>query len=348
MRAHKLDQLTPKERVYKAISLKIPDRVPVIPQIMYTASRIAGIKFSEAMKDPMKMKDALLKSYREVGYDGVYVGWESSFNLMAEAMGCRLRYGEDSIPTVSQTIVSKKEDVGNLKIPDPWKDGRMPIYLEATRLVKSELQDVAPILGYVPGPLTLSSVLRGPGAFLLDLVRNRDMVEELADTSTQASTAFAEAKISEGADIIVIAEPMSSTSVISPKMFREIALPRIRNILATIQSRGATPSLHICGNTTPILSDIAEIGTKIFEVDHLVDLAIAKRALSGKVCVQGNVNPTGTLNGTDPMAVITECRECIAKAAEGGGYILSSGCEVPLDAPLENLKAMVRAAVDHG
>lgn len=334
--------------MYKAVDLKIPDRVPVIPQVMYTASRIAGIKFSEAMKDAVKMKDALLRGYREIGYDGVYVGWESSFNLMAEAMGCRLRYGEDSIPAVSQTVVSRREDLRSLRTPDPRRDGRLPIYLEAIRLVKSELQDVAPILSYIPGPLTLSSALRGPSAFLLDLVRNRDMVEELADTSTQAATAFAEAKISEGADIIVIAEPMGSTSVISPKMFREIALPRIRIMLATIQTRGATPSLHICGNTEPILRDIAESGTKIFEVDHLVDIATAKGALSGKVCVQGNINPTGALNGTDPTAVTAECRECIAKAAEGGGYILSSGCEVPLDAPIENLKAMVRATAEYG
>jgi uroporphyrinogen decarboxylase len=53
------------------------------------------------------------------------------------------------------------------------------------------------------------------------------------------------------------------------------------------------------------------------------------------------------LNGT-PEEVEGEGRRCIRSAAQGGGFILGSGCEVPRNTPPENLKAMVRAAEKYG
>ena len=85
------DFVTSYRRVLAAVNLSKMDRVPVVPQITYTTSRISGLKFSEPMFDPNLMADALYSGFEHFEYDGIYVGWESSFNLMAEAMGC---YGE--------------------------------------------------------------------------------------------------------------------------------------------------------------------------------------------------------------------------------------------------------------
>lgn len=336
------------DRVIKAVDLKEADRVPVVPQITYTTARIIGIKFIDGMRNPERMADALIAGYREIGYDGIYVGWESSFNLVAESMGCKMRIGEDEIPSVAESIVKDPSDIDKVKIPDPEKDGRLPLHLRAISLVKDEVEDRVPIFRYIPGPLTLASLIRGPTLLLMELIKNPTLVHELLDLTTEASKRFGLAAVDHGANIIVIADPTASSSVVSPKMFEEFSFPYVKEILAAIKRVGAIPSLHICGKTEPILKKMSDTGAKILELDHLVDLAKAKKMVGDRVCILGNLEPSGSLLMGNPEDVENDARECIKKAAAGGGFILSSGCEIPLDAPIKNIKAMVRAAEKYG
>lgn len=43
-----------------------------------------------------------------------------------------------------------------------------------------------------------------------------------------------------------------------------------------VLEKGQPMSIHICGNTTKILSDIADCGFSTFSLDNLVDLAEVK------------------------------------------------------------------------
>jgi uroporphyrinogen decarboxylase len=156
------------------------------------------------------------------------------------------------------------------------------------------------------------------------------------------------AKIESGADIIVVADPSASTTMISPKMFEGYSLPYLKEILNQISKAGAIPSLHICGQTTPILEGMVESGAKILELDSQVNLKEAKHRVGAKICIQGNVNPTGILMQGSVDDVIREARKCIEDAAKGGGFILSSGCEVPYEAKIANIKSLVEAALKFG
>jgi uroporphyrinogen decarboxylase len=89
-------------------------------------------------------------------------------------------------------------------------------------------------------------------------------------------------------------------------------------------------------------------GARILEIDHLVNLGKAKQEIGHKVCLMGNLNPTDILLNGTPAAVEKATRECIKQAAEDGRYILSSGCEIPPTAPLENIRAMVTATEKFG
>jgi len=339
--------MTPREKVMTAIELK-HGTVPVVPQITYATAPIVGISFQEGMNDAEKMARALVAGYKTLGYDGIYAGWESSFNLVAEAMGCTLKSGAGGMPSVSSGVVGETADVTKLAGVDPERDGRLPVHLKAIELVRREAGDDVPIFRYVPGPFTLSSLLRGQSAFLGDLIRNQDLVRAILRPATESAKRFAEAAVEHGADIVVVADPMASTSVISPKRFEEFALPYLKEVMTAIGKAGGIPSLHICGMTAPILRKMVETGARIVELDHLVDLKKAKEEIGNVACIQGNIDPVSILLRGRPEDVEKCALNCIAEAGQSGGFILSSGCEVPLGAPLENIRTMVTAAQGPG
>jgi len=104
----------------------------------------------------------------------------------------------------------------------------------------------------------------------------------------------------------------------------------------------------VCGQTTPILELMCDTGAQILEVDHPVDLASAKELVGHRVCLQGNINPADPIFTGTPEAVDKAAEQCIAQAAAGGGFILSSGCEIPPQAPIANIEALVKAAERYG
>lgn len=340
--------LTPLQRVMRVLKGKLPDRIPVIPQITYTTAQLTGVGLVEALHSPEKTAEALLAGQRELGYDAIYVGWESSFNLLAEAMGCTMRFPEDSVPQVAEHVVKSPNDLSNINIPDPHHSGRLPLHFDLIRLVKESVGDEIPLFAYTPGPFTLAGQIAGVNPLMIATIRNPTFVEDLLDITTEASIRYAQANIEAGVSVITTADPTASGSLISPKTFEIYAAPRQKTIMDSIERAGAYPSLHICGKTTPMLEQMAQTGTKIMELDHLVDMEEAKERVGDQIILMGNLNPTELLLTGTPADVERAAKRCIETVGQDGQYILSSGCEVPPLAPLANIRAMVKAAEKYG
>jgi len=77
------------------------------------------------------------------------------------------------------------------------------------------------------------------------------------------------------------------------------------------------------------------------------DLGVAKKKLGHILCIKGNVSPSLLAFGT-AGEVEDCCKGLIDACAPGGGFILSSGCEVPINARPENIRAMVKTATEYG
>lgn len=76
--------------------------------------------------------------------------------------------------------------------------------------------------------------------------------------------------------------------------------------------------------------------------DGTTDIFRSKEVLGGHMCQMGDV-PPGLLSQGSPDEVYRYCTKLIQELGPDG-FILQSGCDIPTDAKLRNVQAMVRAA----
>jgi uroporphyrinogen decarboxylase len=333
-----------RERVLRALALQKGDRIPVVPFIITFAAKYAGFKFIQYAKNPEVLVKSQIAMARRFKIDAVYV--DSDPIIEIESMGAEVQYPEDESPMASKPAVKTAADIKSLRMPDPERDGRLPVWLNAIRSLKQEVGDELAVFGSVNGPFQATAQLLGIAEACKCMYRNRGLINELLDLTTEVVANFVKAEIRAGADAIVVGDAMSSPTVISPRHFEQFSHPFITKVMH--QAGDAVPFiLHICGDATRIIDKMVETGTRYLEVDSYVDLAKVRQKFGSSVGIIGNISPSLLLNG-NVKQVEESCRGAIEAAGGTGAYILGSGCELPKNTPHENLDAMVKAAEQYG
>ncbi len=335
------EEMKPIERVLTAAEQKEPDRVPTIPLIVNAAARVTGIMLSEYAKNGTKRAEAQLAAQEKYGHDGVTSGVDLCHEV--EAMGCKIRFPEDNIPSVEEHVIKKHDDLSKLSIPDPETDARMPEMLGCLKKLRKEVGDRMPVIGVGVGPFTIASQLRGLERLLMDMRKRPDWVKKLTDFTTEVGIRYGTAQLKAGAHVLVTLEPSADALILSTKHFDEFVQPNLKKYSKAFAEAGGIWLPYMAGDTTPVLERFVEAGAPALGVDWFVDLVDAKRRVGDKLLLFGNIRPLLILYGT-PEEVAKEAEECIRKAGKGGGFCLSSGCEVPPESPPENIKTIVDTA----
>jgi uroporphyrinogen decarboxylase len=342
------DEMTPKERLEAVLRGKPYDRVPCGVVISSQAGRVAGIPHWECYFSSEKTAQTQIAAHNIFGAEAVVAG--PGLSGIAEAAGSTVYYPkEENTPYITEVAVKQPIDLENLKIPNPWRDGRLPIHLGALQILIDRLGDSVPVTSNVAGPFTTAANIRGTEDFLREIYRNPEFVHRLLRFSLESTIAYVKEVAKLGAKVS-IADPTASTTLISPQQFRKFAFPYLQELVTIIkQLTGSAPSLHICGNTTKIWQDMVDTGAGILSLDDTIDLAAAKHAVGDQVTLFGNVKPTATMYLGTPQDVRRDAKDCLTKGYDNPkGYILSLGCGLPMGAPVENIQALFQAAREFG
>lgn len=341
------DSMTPLERMANFKKGSPVDRIPCSPSISYHACRLIGVSVPQYLHSPRIMAETHIAAFKIYQYDSVGVG--PDFYGLAEAMGAKLEIPEGGIPQLAEPAIYSYSEISRLKPVDAERDGRLPLYLEALEIIKESIGSLVPVGTEVGGPFTTAALLRGPEGFLKDLRRNPDFVHSLLQLTTRSVINYIEAARKRGLSCS-IGEPLASASVISPRHFREFVKPYLATITAWIKATGGGgPSLHICGDTRAIWADMADTGVSVISLDNQVSLEEAKKAIGTRVALKGNVAPVEVLLHGTRNDVLVAAKECIRQAFDNPkGFILGSGCTVPIDTPPDNILALMEAARIYG
>jgi MtaA/CmuA family methyltransferase len=173
--------------------------------------------------------------------------------------------------------------------------------------------------------------------------KNPTVLEALLEKINEFLIAFGKALIESGVNGFFIPEPTASSSMISPGMFRQFVLPGLQRLTSQLDR---PVILHVCGDTQPILPAMGQAGAKVISLDQCMSLPEARGVLPDMV-LAGNVDPVNSLLMGDVETVRRDATRCLQSAGTGR-FILMPGCAVPPKAPVENLRAMVQAAVEFG
>lgn len=339
------DAMTPKERVLGTLQGKNVDRISSAPLVLNHCSRVIGVPISEFNSNPRLMGEAHVKAWERYGHDIPLMFTTTS--TVAEAMGTKLFFPLDDAPWVDIPLVQNPGDVEKVKVADPWKDGRLPVYLEAARHVISEIGDRVFVGCIFAAPFTTAAHLRGTESMIRETYKDPGLVNELLLLARASAFNMIDA-LTELGVVPVIVEPVASASLISPRQFEKFVLPHLAEIVERTHRKNTPICLHICGKTLPIIELMADTGADLLSIDQ-IDLGAAKGLVGDRVCLLGNVKPAETLFKGTPEMVAAEVKEIIEKAGDSPrGLIVSSGCEIPFNTPPENIHALINATMVYG
>ncbi len=339
------DTQTPRERVLCYLQGKKPQRVACFPLILNHAARVLGVPIGKYNRDGKTMGKAHLAAFRRYGNDAILIF--STTSTLAEAMGTKMNFFEEDAPQISEPFIKQRSDLNKVRVPDFSKDGRLPVYMEATEIAVEEVGKEVCVTTVLAGPLTTAAALYPVDQITRDLIKNKAWVHELMEICTQAGMKFIEEILKRGSLPIVV-EPIGSASLISPAHFKEFVAPCLRRLSDHVHKiGGGMPAvLHICGKTTPNWNAMLEAEFDMWSLDN-VDLGKAKASVGHRVVLVGNVTPANLLKNT-PEEIDAEAKGICEKMGDMRGFILGSGCEVPINTPPENVDALINAARKYG
>jgi MtaA/CmuA family methyltransferase len=329
-----------KERLINILRKEEVDRVPCVSPMqtgILGLMQASGSFWPEAHHNPKKMADLALSANRIAGLESVRVPFEmavdaSAFGVMVSDRSLRRQ------PIVLERRIGSAEEFAEVDVPDPRKDGMVPVVLDAIRDLKMRAPNLPTICG-VLAPHALAFELLGEQEALRMMLNDPTLLKATMLKAKMFAVQYSEAAFEAGADIIAFVDPLASGDFLSYQQYQEFALPFHRKICDETEKMGIPVILHICGNTTKILPLIAQSGANGISIDSSVDVLFAKSMLSGRSAVIGNISTTEVLlHGTEDKV-----RSCTAECIAEGIDAVAPGCGLVLQTPLNNLKAMTDA-----
>ncbi len=351
-------KMTNRERVQALLKRNKPDRVPIWPFAFEAfASLYAKASIADAYNNPATSLAAQRKACQD--FDWIFTPSFSYAAFGGWEFGGEIKWptGEyDQAPTVVRYPVEKEEDVWNLELPDVLNSGFVPLKIKFSEMSSRERLDNQPfnVDGFGGGCFTLAANIAGVEHFLRWLIKAPEVAHQLLRLAAEYRIALARhwADTFGTEDVLPRgAEPTASNQMISPGLFKEFALPYIKETQERILAMGyGTTYMHICGEQNmnlPLWAQVRFGDPGIVSFGHEVNLETAARYFPHDI-ILGNLDPTVIQMGT-PDEVYNATRINIEEGKRcTGGYIFSPGCQLPPRASPENVMAMTSAVNDFG
>ncbi len=326
--------MSSKERYMAVVRGEECDLLPRVPILMAFAAKYIGSNYGAFAADYGVLVEANTRYVQDFGFDQVSA--ISDPYRETTGFGGEVEFVPDGVPRLLAPPLQDVKDLTVLKSPDPYVSPRMLDRVRGVRALASRLGRQYSVLGWVEGPAAEAADLRGVTQFLIDLIDDPEFSDQLMARCTEVAVDFALAQLEAGADTIGIGDAI--VSQVSPDIYSRQIFPHEKNLVDRIHSAGGLVRLHICGDITHVLPMIKDLGVDILDLDWPVDLVYARKAVGSGQVIVANLNPVDEVQNGTPESIQRRLRE--SYHAVGNLFMAGAGCEIPVDTPPENLKAL--------
>ncbi|MEM2239002.1 MAG: uroporphyrinogen decarboxylase family protein [Candidatus Bathyarchaeia archaeon] len=340
------------ERVYKALSIEEPDKVPK------GELQIHDELVSALLNEPLRnWFEAHIKVRKLLKMDLVNVGLNGGPKV--EVIGktekgypvYRDYFGNEWVES-GKTRTYLKHGLAN---PEDFKDFKMPdisLYKADSVRLWSERTDFC-VFAQVGGAFDSVYPLMGLENYVKALYKHphllRRVVEEVCRFELEVIKLYADS----GAHVILLGDDLAYDKgpFISLNHLREFVFPYLAQEVKLAHKLSLPIVFHCDGNVTPLLEAIVNMGfdgLHSLQPNAGVDIVSIKMKWGDRICLMGNLDLDYLLPLGASEEVKAEVKRLIREIAPGGGYILSTTNVLTRYVPPENALTMYIVAEKYG
>ncbi len=320
---------------------KNPATKKPVPLISFPCVQKLGITVQELVTDGGRQAEGIV-AMAEAYPSGAAVGM-MDLSVEAEAFGAPVRFSDKEVPTVTEAIITALDEAEALAIPEKGA-GRCALYADAIRQAKAKITD-RPVFAGIIGPFSLAGRLLDMTEIMVYCYTDPELVEAVLEKCTTFLTGYATLFREAGADGIIMAEP--AAGLLSPQLNLDFSIPYVKRIFDALKQDDFACIYHNCGNVVPLLGDILTLEADAYHFGNAIDLVALAESIPADVPFMGNIDPVGVLSRATAEETYGVTMELLQKLGDKPNFILSSGCDVPALAKLENIDAFYKASADY-
>ena len=356
-----------RQRVLKTIALEKTDRTPVVLEYSGFGAGAIGAPMGDFVKDMPTATDMMIQAWDMVGgADAMEYGTYTP-DMLSLAWLSRIYVPGRELPYDEAWQVQEKElmtvedydrivEVGWNAFMAPFLEERVGLdigqalggFISFTpQAVEKWAEHDAPVLvmGIITTPYEMFCGARTLARFVLDLYRLPDKVQTAMDAALpEVAPMIINANKQFGFPAMWIGGWRSASEMLSRPQWERFVWPYLEKLAYEVLDSGTIVIFHLDSDWTRDLSMFKSFpaGRCVLSLDGSTDIFKAKEILGDTMCIMGDVSPVLLSHGT-PDEVYDYSRKLVGELGPTG-FILHSGCDIPIDARVENVQAMIAAA----
>jgi len=347
------ETMTPRERWLAVLHRQKPDRMPMD----YWATTEVTTKLLRHLgcNDQWEM-------FRRLHIDAPVGagpgGWGPPAAGGYDLFGCRwdwVQYATGAYLECVEHPLARFRTVAELKAEYTWPSIDRLDHTHVAEQIKG--REEQPIIGGGSEPFLTYCELRGREQALKDLIVNREFAEycldRLFDLAYQNTSRIYD-QIPGRVMLSYVGEDFGSQEdlLFSPKLVREVFLPRMKRMADLAHSAGVLVFTHSDGAVRRIIPDLIEMGADVLNPIQWrckgMEREGLKRDFGARVVFHGGVDNQQTLAFGTADEVRQEVLDNIRILGAGGGYILAPCHNIQAVSPPENIVAMYETGYANG
>ncbi|MBU2590724.1 MAG: uroporphyrinogen decarboxylase [Nitrospinae bacterium] len=259
--------------------------------------------------------------------------------LPVEGMGINLEFKEKTGPIIHNPVRNRK-DIDALRIIDAERD--VPYLSKAISLVKQELNNKIPLIGFSSAPFTLASYMIEGGHSRNYLETKQmfynepEMWNDLMTKIVDVLIISLKAQVEAGVDVLQLFD--SWVGCLSTGDYREYVLPHSKRLIDSVKGEGL-PIIHFGTDTATLLTSMKEAGGDVIGADWRINLDEAWKMIGDDVGIQGNIDPL--ILFSNQKEIEKRVKDILNRAEGRPGHIFNLGHGILPKTPIDNVAFLI-------